>query len=192
MPVEKIEYLVKLGWYKSFEAQKPVDANGNPEFWLNYSFISFLEKKLSKDLEIFEYGSGHSTIKFSKYCKNIISVDNDLGWHNYLKNIQLPNSTLIFQDDLDLYPLEITKFNKKYDIIVIDGKRRNACSMLILDYLKDGGVIIFDNLEKGYQKSIDLFLGSGFKLLEFTGIAPLKNQATITGVFYREDNVFMI
>lgn len=75
---------------------------------------------------------------------------------------------------------------------MIDGKRRNACSMLILDYLKDGGVIIFDNLEKGYQKSIDLFLGSGFKLLEFTGIAPLKSQATITGVFYREDNVFMI
>ena len=73
MPVEKIEYLVKLGWYKSFEAQKPVDANGNPEFWLNYSFISFLEKKLSKDLEIFEYGSGHSTIKFSKYCKNIMT-----------------------------------------------------------------------------------------------------------------------
>ena len=183
---EKLDYFSKLGWYKSWEVGKPVDKNGNPEFWFNYSFISFLEKKLSKDFEVFEYGSGHSTIKFAKYCKNIISIDNDPNWYFFLKNIQPKNSTLILQEDLDFYPREITKFKKKYDIIVIDGKRRNACSKLVLDYLKNDGVIIFDNLEKGYQKSVDLFLSKNFKLLEFTDIAPLKNNVTISGVFYRE------
>ena len=181
-----------LGWYKSWEEEKPVDKNGHPEFWFNYPFISFLEKKLFKNLEIFEYCSGHSTIKFARYCQNIISIDNDPIWHNYLKNIAPKNSTLILQEDLDLYPLEITKFKKKYDIIVIDGKRRNACSKLVLDYLKDEGVIIFDNLEKGYQKSVDFFLNNDFKLLEFSGIAPLKNSVTISAIFYRKDNIVAI
>ena len=191
MVKEKIVYLENLGWYKSWEVEKPVDKNGNPEFWFNYAFIAFLEKKLSKDLEIFEYGSGHSTLKFSQKCKNIISIDNNPNWHSYLQNIQPKNSTLILQEDLNLYPQEITKFNKKYDIIIIDGKRRNACSKLVLNYLKDGGIIIFDNLEKGYQKSVDLFLAKGFKLLEFNSIAPLKNQETISGVFYRKNNIFL-
>ena len=153
MVKEKIAYLENLGWYKSWEVEKPVDKNGNPEFWFNYAFIAFLEKKLSKNLEIFEYGSGHSTLKFSQKCKNIISIDNNPNWHSYLQNIQPKNSTLILQEDLNLYPQEITKFNKKHDIIIIDGKRRNACSKLVLNYLKERGVIIFDNLEKGYQKS---------------------------------------
>lgn len=185
---EKIAYLENLGWYKSWQVEKPVDKHGNPEFWFNYAFIDFLEKRLSKDLEIFEYGSGHSTLKFATKCKNIISIDNNPNWHSYLQNIKPQNATLILQEDLDLYPQEITKFDKKYDIIVIDGKRRNACSKLILDYLKENGIIIFDNLEKGYQKSVDLFLANGFKLLEFTSIAPLKNEATISGVFYRKSN----
>ena len=49
MVKEKIAYLENLGWYKSWEVEKPVDKNGNPEFWFNYAFIAFLEKKLSKD-----------------------------------------------------------------------------------------------------------------------------------------------
>ncbi|MDA7705359.1 hypothetical protein N8772_02655 [Rickettsiales bacterium] len=182
---KKIEYLENLGWYRSWDEQKPIDNNGDPQFWFNYPFISFLEQKLSQNLEIFEYGSGHSTLKFAKNCKNITSIDNNIDWHLYLKKIQPKNATLILQQDLDLYPLEITKFDKKYDIIVIDGKRRNACSKLAVNYLKNDGIIIFDNLEKGYQKSVDLFLANDFKLLEFTGIAPLKNSATITGIFYK-------
>lgn len=184
MKAHKIPYLENLGWYQSWEVNKPIDKDNNPEFWFNYPFISFLEKKLTKNLEIFEYGSGHSTLKFARKCKNIISIDNNPNWHNYLKDIQPKNATLILQENLDLYPEEITKFDKKYDIIVIDGKRRNACSKLVLSYLKESGMIIFDNLEKGYQKSVNFFLENNLKLLEFTGIAPLKNEATISGIFY--------
>ena len=52
------------------------------------------------------------------------------------------------------------------------------------NYLKENGIIIFDSLEKGYQKSVNFFLENDLKLLEFTGIAPLKNEATISGIFY--------
>ena len=187
---KKIQYLENLGWYKSWEIKKPINQNEEPEFWFNYPLIAFLENNLPSNLDIFEYGAGHSTIKFSKNCKNIIAIDNNLNWFNYVKNIIPQNVTLILQENLDLYPNEIKKFTYKYDLIVIDGKRRNACSKVVLDYLKDDGVIIFDNLEKGYHKSVDLFLKNNFKLLKFIGIAPLKDQSTIGGIFYKENNIF--
>jgi hypothetical protein len=51
--------------------------------WLVFSCISFLDKWLRKDMNIFEYGSGGSTLYFAEKALSIVSVEHDAAWYAY-------------------------------------------------------------------------------------------------------------
>lgn len=51
--------------------------------WITFSAIKFLEETLKKNMKIFEYGSGGSTIFFCKRAETVVSVEHDKNW--YLK-----------------------------------------------------------------------------------------------------------
>ena len=59
----------KIGWKKSFLESFSQDAEGNALPWMTYPFIEFISKKLNLDHEIFEFGSGSSTLFFAKKVK---------------------------------------------------------------------------------------------------------------------------
>lgn len=48
-------YLVQTGYIKSIKSFEPVNKEGNPIPWMNYSFIDFLEPRLNQSMNIFEY-----------------------------------------------------------------------------------------------------------------------------------------
>ena len=55
-------FLNSTGLARSFRENRPVDKNGEPLPWLNYSLIRLLDERLNKSLRVFEYGSGFSTL----------------------------------------------------------------------------------------------------------------------------------
>ena len=54
------DYLTASGWLESAEAKLAL-RGGKPIPWFTYAAIHFLERELSPDLALFEYGAGQST-----------------------------------------------------------------------------------------------------------------------------------
>ncbi len=179
------------GWFKSFKTKTSIDKNGEPLAWYNYAFLKFLEPRLNAQLEVFEYGAGNSTIWYAKKVKSVKAVENDKKWVDLLTP-QLPtNAKVVFKDlnEEKSYQNEIKSANMYYDIVVVDGRKRNDCAMLAINYLTDKGVIILDNSDRtDYQPTKDYLNNKGFKRLDFWGIPPIVATNNCTSVFYKDNN----
>lgn len=71
-------------WTKTFD-----DSNKNLNIyipWMNFEIVSFLKKKLNKEMNVFEFGSGYSTIFFALRAGKIVSLEHNSTWY---KNVEL-------------------------------------------------------------------------------------------------------
>lgn len=55
--------------------------------WLVFSCIDFLDEWLKKDMQVFEYGSGGSTLYFAEKVGRIISIEHDAKWFGYARTV---------------------------------------------------------------------------------------------------------
>lgn len=184
-------YLSEIGWFKSFDSKKPVDGNGNPIPWVTYSFIDFIKGRINKQLAIFEYGSGNSTIFYAKHAGIVVSVEHDKTWYDIISKSRPANSEIIFcelEKDGDYCRVPI-KLQEKFDIIIVDGRDRVNCCKQAVDALTPNGVIVLDDTERDFYKpGVDFLLSKGFKHLPFSGISPGLFYLKSTSVFYKADN----
>lgn len=185
------------GWFKSFHSKKSINQKGDALPWYNYTFIKFLTPRLTSDLQIFEYGAGNSTIWYAQKVKFIKAVENDAHWVAFLQTRLPKNAEVVFKSlNNQAYQNEIKigfslsdQVKPTYDIVVVDGRRRNDCVMMSVDYLSEKGVLILDNSERtDYQPAKDFMKEKGFKSLDFEGIAPITAHNTCTTIFYRPNN----
>lgn len=187
----------QLGWYKSAWKNEAIDAKGNPIPWMTYAVIDFLEKKCNKDskLNVWEFGSGNSTIWWSKRVGNVTAIEHHDEWYENVnkQTKNLKNAKVIFVPLGDEYPRSILKYKQKYDVIVIDGRMRVECSVASLERLKDNGVIVWDNSnDKKYINGLMALNKKGFKSIDFIGPEPIGNYLVQTTIFYRDNNVLGI
>lgn len=188
-------YLLDIGWVESSKREKVVDSNGFPLPWLTYPFIQFLESRLHKDMNIFEYGSGNSTLYYASKVNQVTSVEHNQEWYNLLKDKMPNNVSLLYKelDQIESYSKTINETNKKYHIVIIDGRQRVNCTKYIIDALSKNGVIIFDNSERErYAPGIQSLQQNGFKSIEFWGLQAGFTSTTCTSLFYKKDNCFNI
>jgi hypothetical protein len=162
---------------------------------MNYHVIQFLEDRLTKDLSLFEYGSGNSTCFYASLVKNVISLEEDEEWYAYVKETMPSNVKLLLFDagDQGIYCECAGQQDHKFDVIVVDGSERVACLKQAPAALTDQGVIILDDSDYGpHIEGIDYLLGQGFRKLDFEGLKPNSVRAYRTTVFYRSDNCLSI
>lgn len=140
-------------------------------------FIDFLDSQNMRSWDIFEWGSGCSTIWLANRCKSITSIEDNQEWYNsviaHLKKARLKNGNIkhrtteahqeinhpilgtiqlhnmINGGEGSSYVKAIEEDNKKYDCIFIDGLHRNACAKIALNHIKSGGIIIVNNVNQG-------------------------------------------
>tara|TARA_B100001093_G_scaffold350695_1_gene335215 strand:+ start:2343 stop:3020 length:678 start_codon:yes stop_codon:yes gene_type:complete len=189
MVTDKNGYLIKTGYIDS-KLNNTLKVNNEFLPWFNFSFIELLKERLSSDLNVFEYGSGASTLFFSNRCKQVSSIEHDKNWFDKIKILVSRNSNinLYFYNLDDNYPNSINQIspNKKYDIIVIDGRMRSDCCFAIKDNLKSTSVIILDDSDrKRYKEGISFLHSLGFSQLNFQGLKPLGYKIDQTSLFYR-------
>jgi hypothetical protein len=188
-------YLMDVGWFNAFKKGEPVDKNFNPLPWLTYSFIDFLSDRLSNEFNVFEFGSGNSTLFFAKKVKDVTSVEHDIEWYNKLKSKMPGNSNLILSksDNSEDYITELKQSNKKFDLIIIDGIHRVDCCLSASNYLSDKGVIILDDSEREqYKEGIEYLLNEGFRKIDFWGMPPGMVIRKCTSIFYKTNNCMNI
>jgi hypothetical protein len=190
-----INYLKNTGWNKSVLKKMPVDKNGNAIPWFTYSCINFLKSHISKELCVFEYGSGNSSVWLSKNTKSVISVEHDEGWYKIMKTqLTMNNFTYkYFSLESGLYQSEILNYRNEFDIIIIDGRKRVECAINSINALKEDGIIIFDNSDREeYHEAYTFLKDNNFKRIDFEGLSPMCLQANVTSIFYRANNCFNI
>lgn len=187
--------LLEDGWFKSFNTKQSVDINNKPIPWCTYSFIKFIEPRLKKNFTVFEFGSGNSTLWYSNRVKNIISVESDKEWFNFIFSKLPQNAHIIFKrlDYNGEYCRSVNAENTKFNLIIIDGRDRINCIKCSVDSLAEDGVIIFDNADlPKYLEGINHLKDRGFKKIDFIGISPVTPHNNCTSVFYKYNNCLNI
>jgi hypothetical protein len=172
----------QYGNKNSFIKRKSVDAFNEPIPWFTYPSIEYLNQLDLSSKSFLEWGIGNSTLYFAKRCKEIISIEHNSDWHQLIKD-QLPGNAkgvLISQDEYSIYPF---KFNKKFDVIVVDGIKRFDCLKTALQILKDDGFIIFDNSDRN-PEYCKYLRDNNLIEIDFHGFGPIVNFTTTTSIFF--------
>jgi predicted O-methyltransferase YrrM len=116
-----------------------------------------------KDTDIgLEFGSGRSTLWFSKKVSGLISVEHDRAWYekvsNRLTENKITNCSYRFcppepgstheEDKPDSAYVRVAKeiTNGTLDFALVDGIYRSACAIAVIEKLRPGGMLIVDNV----------------------------------------------
>lgn len=187
-------HLNASGWFKSALTRMPQDADGAPLPWYTYAAIAFLSPRVTHDMDVFEYGSGQSTLWWAARAGSVTSCEHDAGWFARMRAHVPANVDYQYRAlGEGGYAAAITTSARRYDVVVIDGRERVACAPYALTALKHGGVIVWDNSDRArYAEGHALLAASGFKRLDFWGMGPVNTDGWCTSVFYRDGNVLAI
>jgi len=166
---------------------KSVDSKGQPIPWITYAAIFQLEQYEFSEARVFEWGSGYSTLYWSKKCQNITSVEHDPDWFKFLQE-EGYDETKVFPN---LVPLEhyaefILQTNTNYNLIVIDGyiheSMRYRCAEKAIERLSAGGMIVLDNSD-WLPNTCDFLRKHGFYQADYVGFGPINRYVTCTSIF---------
>jgi predicted O-methyltransferase YrrM len=163
-----------------------------------------------KEPIVFEYGSGASTIWFSKRCKKVISVEDDKDWASKMSEIlkkrdinnvdynfvpsQLDDNKIsqyqsFFYKNVHFenYVKTMLKYSNNFDLIFIDGRARPAAIELAHSKVNDGGIIVLDNSDRPrYSQAIQYLLKNQWKVLKTSGPVSYGEGMGETTIFYEK------
>lgn len=184
-------YLKEIGWINSFKNKMPIDKNSDPLPWVTYGFIDFISDRLDTAMDVFEYGSGNSTLWYASKVHSLTSIEHDKNWLEKIKK-KLPHNCILYYETLE-YDGKYSKFscqlNKKFDVIIVDGRDRVNCIKNAIDSLTVNGIIVLDDSERiQYKEAVDFLLSKNFKKIDFWGISPGLFYKKNTTIFYRDNN----
>ena len=183
------------GWFRSFSEQASIDAEGNPLPWITYPAIDFLKKRVTKEMSVFEYGAGGSTLWWASRVKDVVAVEHDRQWFDKVLKA-LPANVDLHHVKLEYggaYCRTVAAYRERFDIVVVDGRDRVNCIKNCLTALKQRGVVILDNSERNeYTEGKKYLQHSGFRSIEFIGACPIVNLKSETSIFYRDNNILSI
>jgi hypothetical protein len=168
-----------------------IDRDGNPLPWITYPAIHFLSDRVKPDFEVFEFGSGYSTLWWAKRVKRVTSVEHSIRWARILRPM-LPKNVNYFRVDVVTdgdYCRTASRLCGHYDVISIDGRDRVNCCINCVEQLTERGVVLWDNSERPrYAPGREFLLQHGFRFVDFRGLGPLNGGQWQTTVFYRTGN----
>ena len=188
-------YLLETGWLRSMSCRQAVDAEGFPIPWITYPALDFLKRKISGSMTVFEYGSGNSTLWWSRRVNRVVSCEHDKEWYAAMRSRMPANTTYLLRraKGSSAYADEITNYVDAFDILVIDGRDRINCARKGVGALHADGVILWDNSDREeYEPGYGLLVELGFRRLDFWGMGPLSTRRWCTSFFYRAHNCLAI
>lgn len=178
---------IHYGHLNSKKKQESIDGKNNPIPWFTYPAIDYLCQLDLSDKVMLEWGSGNSSLFFSKKVKNIYSIEHDENWYNKIKGMNIDNQKIIWADSN--YELKPEELNISFDIILIDGIKREACSEKAHSMLTKGGLIILDNSDRHPNIALK-YRDLGFIEVDFHGFGPINDYTWTTSIFIHREFQF--
>lgn len=177
--------------------------------WWTYAAIDAIEVHLASfggEARVFEYGAGASTVWLAKRSRSVHSVEHDMAFAQEMQpvfaafaNISLEVVPPVPDGDVrgavrskrkgyahcsfDAYTQAIAGSPGSYDLIIIDGRARNACLAQALGRLSERGILLFDNSDREeYRSAID---ACGLEERRLRGAAPALPMPSQTSLLAR-------
>ncbi len=199
--------LHKKSWINSARNAFTVDENNLPIPWYTFDAIDFLQKNLTENHIIFEFGCGASTLFFASKVKKVISLESNRRWFeiitsrlknsgdfllekNYFSNKNCEiflNEEALNQDEYQNFAQNYSqKNNLKFDFLIVDSLKRFECAKKSFEAVKNDGYLILDDSERpNYRKIFDFLQKNNFSFQDFIGIAPAQLRIKKTTFFRR-------
>ncbi len=151
----------------------------------------------------FEWGSGASTVWLARRCRGVVSVEHDAAWAERVRpalpgtvSLRLvepepatpgPGSVVSAKPgfsglDFRAYVAAIDRVPRLFDLIVIDGRAREACLDRAVERLADGGLIVLDNVERARYRDAVARHGSLLDVSWTRGRTPALPYPTRTAL----------
>lgn len=195
---EKFEIFIKM-WREEFAIAKTIDEkvcedrDGNPIPWYTYPAIEYLSQFDYSNKKIFEFGCGNSSKFWAARAKKVVSIEDNLKWFaKWQQEMTAPNQQVLWRDEGEIYENAILESDEKFDVIIVDGKRREKCCETASKRLAKGGMIILDdsdriNTSEEYKKSVAILKSANLLQVDFYGFCPMNNYTKTTSVFFDRD-----
>lgn len=186
-------FLLESGWIESVSQGRPVNANNEPIPWITYPAIDFLESIIDSDWSVFEWGSGNSTLWWSKRVKQVQAIESDLNWFQEVQTVLPDNAQISHYTSEEEYSKSIHKFDDNFfDVIVIEGDFRNKCAQECINKLKQDGIIVFDKTDGvEFNEGVIFLHDNGFSRIDFWGMIPSYLYKNCTSIFSKNPNTLM-
>ena len=137
-------------------------------WWIEDS-VPYVEKLLNKDMVVFEYGSGRSTIWFAERVKKIYSVEYQEKWmkqvQQWADDRKLNNIELMFcpKEPEGPYCRTIEQVKEPIDFLIVDGRNRVESFITALPYLKSNAIVVLDDSQRSRYTVAKELLDSAWK-----------------------------
>jgi hypothetical protein len=157
---------------------------------------------------VFEWGAGSSTVWLAKRSESVTSVESDAGWaqmvsasvpgHVAIMAPPIPRATRSTRVrskrwgyrslDFTAYVNAIDTVSGDFDLIVIDGRAREACFARALPRLAADGMIVFDNTNRRrYRRALKNHRDETAVTMS-TGLTPILPWPSTTALVTRGAN----
>lgn len=177
------------GLARSFRENRPVNKDGEPLPWLNYSLIRLLDERLRETLRVFEYGSGYSTLYFAARTQSVTSVEHVPEWVQELQPY-LPDNAMLATATPGPEYIQAPYAHEPFDLILVDGLDRVECVHAAIGALRPEGVIVLDDTHRPeYQRLLAPLREQGYKTLTLYGPKPTSIIEAQSTIIYRTENV---
>jgi predicted O-methyltransferase YrrM len=176
--------------------------------WITFRAIDWLDRYLTPEMSVFEYGAGGSTLYFAKRVRSVVSVEHDEGFFKWVQEIlarrALDNCQLMlhtpqpctdssqpfasYQDKyrgqcFESYVRAIDGYpDRSFDLVLVDGRARLACVKQAIAKLKPGGALMLDNTDRPAYAPAGRLL-NGARHSEFPGLTPWNLEVSQTSVW---------
>lgn len=179
--------------------------------WFSFPSINYLDKHISPDMHVLEFGSGYSTIWWAQRITQVTSIERSTHWIAEVKHAlskhAMTNVELIpfmgftgtteeeitaKSDAIQLVP-HIQRYVQAgrgkaglYDIVVVDDVFRNEAAAAAVAQLKPGGMLVLDDSERErYKPTFDLFKRMGWSFASFYGATPYHFHEKQTTIWHK-------
>ena len=179
-----------LNGKSSFEQQLP---------WISYPAIHFLNGFLDRNMDVFEFGGGGSTLYFARKTKQVLTVENNEEWIKLLQkgltDNKLHNAEVLYRpfnrDKAETF--KESEFYRSlegrgtYHVILVDGLEINgyaarpACFAEAEKHIKPGGIIIVDDSWR-YPQLHTANKAKSYRV--FKGHGPARKGLTQTDIYF--------
>jgi hypothetical protein len=175
-----------FGQYRSAVTKTCVDAQGQPVPWYTYPAIEYIRQLDFSPKVIFEFGSGNSTLFWSRRCKNLVSVEDDPKWYREISKNLPPNTRYDLEQDKQNYVQSIHHHEQRYDVVIVDGSHRYDCAVEAVRKISGDAMIILDNSD-WHGKTAEFLRRQNLIQVDMSGFGPINHYTWTTSFFLTRD-----
>jgi hypothetical protein len=172
--------LATYGFADTLATGKAIDARGDEIPWITYPALEYINSLDLGGLDVFEWGSGHSSTFFSARARTVVSVESNPEWYDYGRRNLAANQRLLLREGA-AYAAAIREVDGDFGFIVIDGILRSECAREAVGRLAPGGVILLDNAD-WWTKTAAFLRSQGLVQIDFHGFGPINQYSWTTAL----------